>query len=109
MARWFDSQALPPDLHRDSREEHRALSPTSTGEDADPYFRPIPSESTRVHRALRDERTGLWEPEPTAAWTPILPLALAIFALIVFLNWNAILWVARALEHAEQAMAGPWG
>ncbi len=42
-------------------------------------------------------------------WTPILPLALAIFALLVFLNWNGFLWIRDTLEHAAAAVAGPWG
>jgi hypothetical protein len=36
-------------------------------------------------------------------------LAVAILALMVFLNWNAVLWIRDQLDRAATAFAGPWG
>ncbi len=50
-----------------------------------------------------------WEPEPAPQWPAFIPIAIAILALAAFMQATLFAWVARVLEHAEHAMAGPWG
>lgn len=42
-------------------------------------------------------------------WSSVLPLALALLALLAFLNVISGLHIQTALDQAALAVAGPWG
>lgn len=46
--------------------------------------------------------------EVAPRWPVFLPIAIAVLTLAAVLQWTAYAWIARVLQHAEQAMAGPW-